>query len=218
MMGTRTSSDPPLVVALTGGIGSGKSAVAQLFAGWGAAVVDADQLARRVVAPGSTGLKETVALFGNQVLNADGTLNRATVAALIFATPSKRHALEQILHPLIRQAWLDELHRLSTLQPAPVLIVYSLPLYFESGVPYPEIHRVVHVTAPEAQRIARVIARDGCSEEHVRQRMRAQLSDHEKNARSDFVLVNDSSTELLQERSRAIFEELIKPINQPPRA
>lgn len=207
-MGAPSSSRTPLVVALTGGIGSGKSAAAQLFADWGAVVVDADQLARTVVTPGSTGLQETVALLGNQVLNADGTLNRAAVAALIFTDSSKRQALEQILHPRIRQAWLDELTRLSALSPAPVLIIYSLPLYFESVVPYPEIHRVVHVAAPEALRIARVMARDGCTEEQVRQRMRAQLSDDEKNARSDFVLLNDSSLNALYERSRAIFDEL----------
>jgi dephospho-CoA kinase len=193
------------VVALTGGIGSGKSVVAELFAEWGAAVVDADQLARLVVMPGSPGLTRSVALLGSEVLLPDGALNRKAVAERIFSDPSTRRALEGILHPLIRAAWLEQLQALQSEGRAP-LIVYTLPLFFESGVEYPEVEHAIHVSAPEELRIARVQARDNCSAERVRARIAAQLSDAEKDARADFVIHNNGSREQLRARSRAVFE------------
>lgn len=195
------------VVALTGGIGSGKSVVARLFADWGAVVVDADDLSREVVAPGSAGLSKTTELFGTEILNKDGSLDRAKLAALIFADENKRKQLEQIVHPLIRQIWLSRLADLLSSSSAP-LIIYTLPLFYESAHEYPEIQRVVHVSAPEEIRVARACARDRCSEASVRDRMKAQLSDEEKNARADYVIVNAGSLEELSRRSRQIFESL----------
>jgi dephospho-CoA kinase len=200
---------PQTVIALTGGIGSGKSLVARLFADWGAVVVDADDLAREVVAPGSLGLTKTVEAFGTEILTKDGSLDRAKLAALIFSNERARKQLEQILHPLIRQTWLARLADLQGSCSAPI-IVYTLPLFYESGQHYPEISQVVHVSAPDEIRIARTIARDRCSEASVRDRMKAQLSDEEKNTRADFVIINDGSLEDLARRSRDVFESLLQ--------
>lgn len=201
-------SSSKTIVALTGGIGSGKSQVARLFAEWGAKVVDADDLARAVVAPGSPGLAKTVEAFGAEILKSDGTLDRSKLGVIVFSDAARRKRLEEILHPLIRQLWLSRLKTLQESSTASV-IVYTVPLFFESKLEYPEIAYVVHVAAPENLRISRVTARDGCSEESVRARIKAQLSDEEKNSRSDFVIVNDGSVDELRHRSRAVFESLL---------
>ncbi len=195
------------VVALTGGIGSGKSQVARLFAEWGAEVIDADDLARAVVAPGSPGLAKTVEAFGAEILNADGSLDRLKLGSLVFSDASRRKRLEEILHPLIREMWLSRLKNLQETSAASVF-VYCVPLFFEAKLHYPEIGRVIHVAAPEDVRIARVTARDGCTVESVKARMTAQLSDEEKNARADFVIVNDSSLDELRQRARVVFDSL----------
>jgi dephospho-CoA kinase len=205
----RDMTSSKTVVALTGGIGSGKSQVARLFAEWGAEVVDADELARVVVEPGSLGLAKTAEAFGSEVLNANGTLNRSKLASVIFSDEVKRKRLEEILHPLIRQTWLSRLETFKASSPA-AIIVYTLPLFFESTFEYPEIDCVVHVSAPEELRVKRVTARDGCSDESVRARMRAQLSDEEKNSRSDFIIANDGSMDDLVRRSRDVFESLVR--------
>ncbi len=170
-------------------------------------MVDADDLARAVVEPGSPGLAAIIDVFGPAVLRTDGTLDRSKLASLVFADETKRKRLEEILHPLIRQAWLSRLETLKASSPAS-LITYTLPLFFESSFEYPEIDYVVHVSAPEQLRIARVMARDNCTEERVRARMRAQLSDEEKNRRSDFVIVNDCAIDELGQRARHVFESL----------
>jgi dephospho-CoA kinase len=195
------------VVAITGGIGSGKSAVAEIFGQLGAAVVDADVLAREVVAPGSTGLRDIQATFPTEPLvKSDGTLDRHRLGALIFADPSKRQTVEAILHPQIRALWLSKLEQLSS-SGAPV-IVYVVPLLFESQKPMPELQTIVLVTAPEELRISRVIARDGLSPEAAQQRLRSQLPDSEKIEKSHYVIINDSTREALHERASQIFREI----------
>lgn len=203
-----------IVVALTGGIGSGKSQVGRLFAEWGAAVVDADDLARAVVAPGSPGLAKIVEVFGPEIVNTDGTLDRSKLGAVVFSDSTQRKRLEELLHPLIRQMWLSRLKTLLQTSSAR-LIVYTLPLFFESKGDYPEIERVVHVTAPEHIRISRVTARDSCTDESVKARVKAQLSDEEKNSRSDFVILNDGTLDQLRHRSRVVFDSLLGSNIQP---
>jgi dephospho-CoA kinase len=202
------------VVALTGGIGSGKSQVARLFAEWGAVVVDADDLAREVVAPGSPGLAKTAEAFGAQILKADGSLDRAALGSMVFSDETRRKKLEEILHPLIRRLWLSRLKTLQETSSAS-LIIYTLPLFFESEAEYPEVQRIVHVAAPEQLRISRVTTRDGSTEENVKARIKAQLPDEEKNSRSDFVIVNDGTYEELRQRARAVFDALVHIHTQP---
>jgi dephospho-CoA kinase len=194
----------PRVIAITGGIGSGKSAVAKLFSEFGAAVVDADTLAREVVQPGSAGLEAVKGLFPEQsVTQVDGALDRAKVGSIIFGDPEKRKALESILHPLIRASWLARLRQLKTTDTA--LIAYVVPLLFESATPMPELQMIVLVTAPEDIRVARIIARDTISAQAAMQRISSQLPDSQKIPRSDFVIKNDSSLESLREQTAKVF-------------
>ena len=176
------------VYGLTGGIGSGKSAAAELFEDHGIPVVSADELSRVVVTPGSEGLTAVVAAFGDGVLDAAGELDRRKLGALIFKDPAQRQRLESILHPRIRDRFQDVLTMLKATGHA--LVIYEVPLLFETGLDK-QVKAVILVTAPEAVRIARVMARDRLTEPEVRARLAAQLDDASRRARSHFVLEND---------------------------
>lgn len=195
-----------VIIAITGGIGSGKSTVAHLFEGWGAKIVDADILAREVVKPGTSGLQSIISHFGEQLLLPDGSLNRPQLASIIFSDSAKKALLESIVHPLIRKRWLERLHELKKTDVA--IIGYVVPLFFESSTRMTEIEKVVLVSAPEQLRIERIIARDGFPREIAELRVKAQLPDNEKIKKSDFVIVNDSSKEALIARSRDVFSQL----------
>jgi dephospho-CoA kinase len=196
----------PKVIAITGGIGSGKSAVAKLFERWGAQTVDADILAREVVEPGSEGFQRVVEKFGPDMVLADGSLNRPKLASIIFSDPEKKALLESLLHPLIRGRWLSQLERLKN-SDAP-LIAYIVPLFFESTAQMPEIEKVVLISAPEETRIARIMNRDLFPRHIAEQRIRAQLPDSAKIDKSDYVIKNDSSLEQLEARAQEVFDEL----------
>jgi dephospho-CoA kinase len=197
----------PATVAITGGIGSGKSMVAGLFQSWGAAVVDADVLAREVVEPGSQGLREVEKAFAPEpLILADGSLNRPKLASIIFADPTKKKLLESILHPLIRQRWLANLDQLR--KSGAKVIAYVVPLFFESTAKMSEIEKVILVSAPEELRIARVIARDGFTREAAELRLKAQLPESQKISRSDYVIVNDGTPQQLETRAREVFMSL----------
>jgi dephospho-CoA kinase len=202
------SSSQKKTVALTGGIGSGKSLVARLFEEWGAATVDADILAREVVAPGSLGLKKLLQEFPNApLLLADGSLNRSKLGEIIFNDVDCRHRVEAILHPLIRERWLAELKRLRSTPTK--LIVYVVPLYFESKQRMAEIESVVLVTAPEELKITRIMARDGFPRDIAELRLHAQANDADKIPLSDYVIVNDSTIAAATERAREVFSKLV---------
>lgn len=192
-------------MAITGGIGSGKSVVTRLFEEWGARIVDADILAREVVAPGTEGLKKVFAAFEDMEL-ADGSLNRPKLASIIFSDPEKKKLLESILHPLIRKRWLENLEELK--KTGSPLIVYVVPLFFESTSEMPEIQQVILISAPEETRIQRIMQRDQFPRELAELRIRAQLPDSAKVDRSDFVIKNDSSLESLTEKASQVFSSL----------
>lgn len=196
----------PKVIAITGGIGSGKSAVAKLFEQWGALTVDADLLAREVVEPGSEGFLRVVEHFGPDMVLADGSLNRPKLASIIFSDPQKKTLLESLLHPLIREQWLSQLERLKKGN-AP-LIAYIVPLFFESTAQMPEIEKVVLISAPEETRIARIMSRDLFPRQIAELRIKAQLPDSAKIDKSDYVIKNDSSLEQLESRALDVFREL----------
>lgn len=181
---------PPPVVGLTGGIASGKSAVARLLAARGIPVVDADQVARDVVAPGTEGLAEVVAAFGAEVLGADGALDRKRLGARVFGDAEARARLGAITHPRIAA---ESARRLAALAGtgAPYA-VYEAALLVENGA-YRMFPLLVAVCAPEPARIARVRARDGLDEGEARARLGAQAPDADKRAVADFVVENDGS-------------------------
>lgn len=184
-------------VILTGGIGSGKSSAAALLSGWGAHVVDADDLAREVVLPGSAGLAEVVDAFGPDVLSGDGSLDRAALAEVVFDAPERRAVLEQIVHPLVEALAAA---RLAAGADAP-LLVYEVPLP-RGRAPFPPsalsagTPLVVVVDVPVEERHRRLAVR-GLSAQQIAARMAAQPSREEWLAPADVVVDNSGDRERL---------------------
>ena len=172
---------------LTGGIASGKSAVAARFRARGVPVIDADELAREVVAPGSEGLAEVARAFGNDVLNESGELDRKKVAAIVFANPEDRRRLNGILHPRITMLGFARAQELAARGEA--LACYEAALIVESGA-VDAFRPLVVVSAPEEAQIARAVARDAATETDVRARIRAQMPLAQKVAAADYVIEN----------------------------
>lgn len=173
------------VVGLTGGIGSGKTAVSDRFQALGVNVVDGDLASRAVLAPGAPALAAIAEHFGVELLAADGTLNRAALRARVFADPDERRWLERLTHPLIA-AWLRE--RLDAGASAYSLLVN--PILIESGQAA-RCDRVLVVDAPEALQVSRTMDRDGNSEAQVQAIMAAQVDRERRLAAADDVIVND---------------------------
>jgi dephospho-CoA kinase len=180
-----------LRVALTGGIGTGKSYVAGRLAEAGIPLVDADHLAREVVAPGTPGLAAIEARFGPAVLDGEGALRRAELARLVFADPAARRDLEAIVHPAVR-ALTDEFF--AVLPPRTPFAVADIPLLFETGRDA-DFDVVVVAACPPDLQVTRVMARDGATDAEVRQRMGAQLPIAEKVRRADYVIDTSGSFE-----------------------
>ena len=182
-----------LIVALTGGIGSGKSTVGQIFGDLGAIVTDSDQLARDVVERGTTGFDQIIAAFGDEVLK-NGDLNRAALADLVFKDPAKRKQLEQITHPLIRKAFTKIVESAN----GDSIVVNQIPLLVESNHDYKFDH-VITVSASETVRIERLLNR-GMNLTQIQQRLQAQSNDAQREKISDSIIRNDNSqADLLSE-------------------
>lgn len=187
------------LVGLTGGIGSGKSTVAARLAALGAHVVDADQVARDVVRPGTPGLADIVARFGDEVLAEDGCLDRAALAAIVFADDDERAALDAITHPRIgsRIAELLEQHaRAEATEERARVVVVDHPLLIETeqAASFPA---VVVVLAPEELRVARLVASRGMAEADARARIRAQADDEMRRSVATHVIENDGDLDHL---------------------
>jgi dephospho-CoA kinase len=192
-----------LRVGLTGGIGSGKSAVAAAFAERGATVIDADLLAREVVAPGSEALREIAARWP-QTIRPDGALDRPALAQIVFGDEAARAQLNAITHPRVRARAAE----LEAAAPGGV-IVHVIPLLFE-GESWRNFERTVLVVAPAEVRIARVIARDAAEREAVERRMAAQIDPALARARAGYVIENDGDLATLRERSLRCFDALLR--------
>ncbi len=174
-------------IGLTGGIGSGKSTVAGMLADLGAHVIDADALAREVVAPGTDGLAELVAQFGTGILAADGSLDRAALGAVVFADPAARERLNAITHPRIAARTAELVAAL----PDDAVLVHDVPLLAELGM-QDAYDLVVVVDAPDDIRVARLMQR-GLDERDARARIAAQASRDQRLAIADVVLDNSGS-------------------------
>jgi dephospho-CoA kinase len=181
-----------LRVGLTGGIGSGKSTVAQRLSELGAVVVDADRLAREVVEPGSEGLRLVSRRFGEGVLDDAGALNRSALGALVFADPVARTDLEAITHPLIAARTAD----LVAQAPADAVVVHDVPLLVEKHLG-PGYHLVVVVDAPQDSRVKRLMRSRGMTEDDARSRIAAQAGEEQRRAAADVWLDNAGSREQL---------------------
>jgi len=196
-----------LIIGLTGGIGSGKSTVAGYFAQQGIPVIDADQLARELVAPGSPALLEIASAFGPDILLADGSLDRPQLRRLAFADPSQRRRLEAILHPRI---YAEMRHRSQALE-APYCI-WVIPLLLETGKTA-LTDRVLVVDAPESVQRQRVLARAGMDEDTLEAILRSQVSRNERLHAADDVIVNDADLSHLQQQVTALHHQYLALVN-----
>jgi len=192
------------LVGLTGGIGSGKSTAARLFAEHGVPVLDADQLAREVTRPGAPALTEIAAAWPG-VVGPDGVLDRRLLASAVFGDPAARARLEAILHPRIvalSNARTQELARAGH-----TLALYEAALLVETGR-HGELDGLIVVDAPVDVRVARVMARDGASEAEVRARIAAQLPIEDKRRVATHIIENDGDEDALRTRVREVLAEL----------
>lgn len=195
----------PLVIALTGGIGSGKSSVAAAFAVLGAAVVDTDAIAHRLTAPGQPGAAKIAAQFGAEYLCQDGSLDRDRMRNLVFADPAARKKLEAILHPLI-QVEVEAAVRAARA----AYVVLVVPLLVETGAYRELARRVLVVDCSEDEQIARVGLRSGLAAATVRRIMASQVSRAERLAQADDVIVNDSDLATLKYRAAALHRRYLE--------
>jgi dephospho-CoA kinase len=194
-----------LTVAVTGGIGAGKSTVAAQLASLGAILIDSDQLAREVVAPGSAGLAAIVAEFGGGVLSDDGALDRAALARVVFTDPAARRTLESITHPLVR----DRFRSLRDAAPSGSVVVNDIPLLVDL-VAAASFHLVVGVWADEAVRIRRLVGR-GLPEPDARARIGAQIPDAARRALCDGWLPNNAGPEAVSVLAERLWTERLVP-------
>lgn len=206
------------VFGLTGGFASGKSAVAARFAARGVPVLDADQLAREVVEPGSEGLAAVVAEFGPEMVDAQGRLDRKRLGSLVFAQPEARRRLEQLTHPRIQAAMREKAAALRAHGEA--LCCYEAPLLVEIGSAE-KLRPLVVVSASVEAQVERGMRRDGLSEAEAKKRIAAQYPLEKKLALADYVIDNSSTFEhLVAEADRvldAICTELGVPLERYPR-
>lgn len=195
-----------LNVALTGGIAAGKSAVARQLAELGAVLIDADAIARAVVAPGTPGLEAVVAAFGPGMLTEAGELDRPALGALVFADTTAREKLNSIVHPLVRA----EAARQRAAAPTDAVIVQDIPLLVETGQGS-DFDLVIVVAAPLDERLRRMVTDRGMDEADARARIDAQATDAQRAAVADIVINNSGSLAQLRQQVTEIWEKNIAP-------
>ena len=195
-----------LQIGLTGGIGAGKSSVAQRLAELGALVVDSDELAREVVEVGTAGFEAVVAEFGRGLVAPDGGLDRPALARLVFADEAARDRLNAIVHPLVRRRAAEIL----AAEPADAVVVHDVPLLVETGQA-DRFDLVLVVEAPDAVRVDRLARDRRMPAEQARARMAAQASDADRRAVADVVLVNDGDLDALRVAVDRFWAERVVP-------
>ncbi|MEW6759517.1 MAG: dephospho-CoA kinase [Pseudomonadota bacterium] len=186
-------------VGLTGGIGCGKTTVADMFAALGASVIDTDVIAHSLTAPHGAAMPALLAEFGEDFATPDGALDRAKMRALVFTDASARSRLEAILHPRIREA---------TAAAAAIAtgdyVIFVVPLLIESGTWRERVTRVLAIDCPEEVQVARVMARSSISEEQVRAIMAAQVTREQRRAAADDIILNDDGLDALRPQVEAL--------------
>ncbi|MGI2201938.1 dephospho-CoA kinase [Shewanella baltica] len=192
------------VVGLTGGIGSGKTTVANLFAAEGITLVDADIVAREVVAPGSTGLEAIVTHFGAEILTPEGELDRAKLRQRIFSHPKEREWLNQLLHPMIRQEMLAQVEKATS-----AYVIMVVPLLFENGLDRLVNRTLVVDISPELQ-INRTVKRDNVDASQVNNIISSQCSRSEKLARADDIIDNQGEISTLKREVQALHQRYLQ--------
>jgi len=191
------------LVGLTGGIASGKSYVASLLEELGASTIDADQVARDVVIPGSSGLVQVVAAFGYEILLPDGELDRAKLGNIVFSDTAKRLELESILHPLIKARTTQLIS-----EQVSDLVVYAVPLLVEANVDY-AFDAIITVEAGVENQVSRLIQARAMPEAEARARILAQTSSSKREARADFVIDSSGTREQTQKQVEKVWIQLL---------
>ncbi len=195
-------------IGLTGGIAAGKSVVARRFTELGAVVIDADELARLAVAPGTTGFDEVVAAFGDGVVGPDGDLDRAALGRLVFADERARRGLEAIVHPQVRRLAAEREAAAAAADPDAV-VVHDIPLLVETGQA-DSFGLLVVVAAPAVLRVERLVHLRGMDRADAEARVAAQASDEEREGAADVVLDGTGSDAQLREQVDALWGRLVE--------
>jgi dephospho-CoA kinase len=197
------------MIGLTGGIGAGKSVVARRLAELGAVVIDADQLAREVVAPGTEGLAEVRELFGDEVIRPDGSLDRPAVAERVFGDDNARRRLEKIIHPRVRQATAERI----AAAPPDAVVVNDVPLLVEAGLA-DTFDLVIVVEAPDRVRIDRLVRDRGMTPQQAAERISAQASAEQRRAVADVVIDNSGDIEALYAQVDQLWRARLAPTRE----
>ncbi len=198
-----------MILGLTGNIASGKSTIAAELRKRGAVVIDADQLARQVVEPGSPTLARIAEVFGCQVLTADGILDREMLGRLVFADEGKRNQLNAIVHPAIAELADARMAELAGCQDLP-LVIYEAPLLYEVGA-QSRVDKVLLIRVDPQVQLQRLMSRNGYSEQEARQRIASQMDQAEKERRADFVIDNSGSIEQTLEQVDLFWKRWVAP-------
>ncbi len=195
-----------LIVGLTGGVASGKSTVARVWSEEGAYVIDADQIARELVKPHSPAWQELVRIFGERILQKDGSLHRKALADIVFSDPEKRNRLNQLLHPRIKEETRRQLESIGRKDPEAIVVI-DAALLVETGA-YREVDQLVVVHATEAEQIDRLRKRGGGEREEALRIVSAQMPLEEKLKVADMVIRTEGSLEETRREAREVFREL----------
>lgn len=195
-----------MLVALTGNIASGKSAVSRLFERRGATIIDADQLAREAVKPGTPALAAIVARWGHRMLQSDGTLDRAALRRVVFGDAEALRVLNAIVHPQVEALRSSAIHEAR--QAGAEIIVCDIPLLFEKGME-DAFDAVVLVDAPEEERLRRLMTMRGLPDVEAMAMIEAQAPSAPKRARADFVIENNGTLDALEPRADAVWSALV---------
>lgn len=191
-------------VGLTGGIASGKSTVAHLFAQHGVTIIDADIVAREVILPGENAYKAIIAYFGNDIVGKDGNVDRSKLRQIVFTHPEKRIWLEKLLHPLIRDRMISYSRKAT-----PPYCIQVIPLLIET-LPSPEINRILVVDVSVETQIKRLRERDHLDEVMINKMLQAQISREERLDHADDILVNEGDLAALTDSVRKLHEKYLQ--------
>jgi len=203
-----TLKDAATLVGLTGGIGSGKSAIAERLASYGASIVDSDLIAHQITSTGGLAIEPIAERFGSEFIQTDGALDRKKMRVLVFEDLQSRKALEAITHPLIRAKAIEQA-RLAIERQA-LYIVFVVPLLLESSEWFQFIDHVVVADCSEAIQIKRVMERNGLTRQEVESILRAQATRAERLAQADTVIENMGSLEDLAEQVRLLHQKILQ--------
>ncbi len=195
-----------LIVGLTGGVGSGKTVVSQTLREEGAYLIDADQIARELAQPHTPTWNELIQVFGKEILNEDGSIDRKRLGQRVFSNPKERELLNQMIHPRIREEINRRKEEILQKDPEAIIII-DAALLIELG-DHREMDKVIVVFAPDEQRIQRLNRRDGMSREEAQKVISSQMPQEEKLRVADFVIRNEGTLEETKEKAREVFQEL----------